>query len=312
MTIRHLKTFCAVCEEGGITRAAEKLCVAQPSVSQTVSELERYYGVSLFDRVGRRLVLTPEGERLRVKAQEAIASFSEFEEAARDTKARHIIRIGSSVTAGQMVLPRLITAIETTLDRAECRAIADSAAAVEQLVEEGSLDFALVEGSVSRALAAEAVFSDRLMAVGSVSRALAAEAVFSDRLMAVCSAGMKIKNTLSPAELVSLPLLLRRRGSASRDLLDERLSALGLKAQPKLSSSSNSVLLAAAREGLGVAVLPEALVVAELAAGRLKEVRIQGFELSRRWFAVRRQDKKFTPVQQQAFDLLFSLAFGEN
>ena len=292
MTIRHLKTFCAVCEEGGITRAAEKLCVAQPSVSQTISELERYYGVSLFDRVGRRLVLTPEGERLRVKAQEAIASFSEFEEAARDTKARHIIRIGSSVTAGQMVLPRLIAAIEATLDRAECRAIADSAAAVEQLVEEGSLDLALVEGSVSRALAAEAVFSDRLMAV--------------------CSAGMKIKNTLSPAELVSLPLLLRRRGSASRDLLDERLSALGLKAQPKLSSSSNSVLLAAAREGLGVAVLPEALVAADLSAGRLKEVRIQGLELSRRWFAVRRQDKKFTPVQQQAFELLFSLPFGEN
>lgn len=292
MTIRHLKTFCAVCEEGGITRAAEKLCVAQPSVSQTIGELERYYGVSLFDRVGRRLVLTPEGERLRVKAQEAIASFSEFEEAARDTNARHVIRIGSSVTAGQMVLPRLIAAIEATLDRAECRAIADSAAAVEQLVEEGSLDFALVEGSVSRALAAEAVFSDRLMAV--------------------CSAGMKIKNTLSPAELVSLPLLLRRRGSASRDLLDERLSALGLKAQPKLSSSSNSVLLAAAREGLGVAVLPEALVSADLSAGRLKEVWIQGLELSRRWFAVRRQDKKFTPVQQQAFELLFSLPFGEN
>lgn len=292
MTIRHLKTFCAVCEEGGITRAAEKLCVAQPSVSQTIGELERYYGVSLFDRVGRRLVLTPEGERLRVKAQEAIASFSEFEEAARDTKARHIIRIGSSVTAGQMVLPRLIAAIEATLDRAECRAIADSAAAVEQLVEQGSLDLALVEGSVSRALAAEAVFSDRLMAV--------------------CSAGMKIKNTLSPAELVSLPLLLRRRGSASRDLFDERLSALGLKAQPKLSSSSNSVLLAAAREGLGVAVLPEALVAADLSAGRLKEVRIQGLELSRRWFAVRRQDKKFTPVQQQAFELLFSLPFGEN
>lgn len=292
MTIRHLKTFCAVCEEGGITRAAEKLCVAQPSVSQTIGELERYYGVSLFDRVGRRLVLTPEGERLRVKAQEAIASFSEFEEAARDTNARHVIRIGSSVTAGQMVLPRLIAAIEATLDRAECRAIADSAAAVEQLVEEGSLDLALVEGSVSRALAAEAVFSDRLSAV--------------------CSAGMKIKNTLSPAELVSLPLLLRRRGSASRDLLDERLSALGLKAQPKLSSSSNSVLLAAAREGLGVAVLPEALVAADLSAGRLKEVRIQGLELSRRWFAVRRQDKKFTPAQQQAYELLFALPFGEN
>lgn len=206
--------------------AAEKLRVAQPSVSQTIGELERYYGVSLFDRVGRRLVLTPEGERLRVKAQEAIASFSEFEEAARDTKARHIIRIGSSVTAGQMVLPRLITAIETTLDCAECRAIADSAAAVEQLVEEGSLDFALVEGSVSRALAAEAVFPT---AFGSLQ----------------CGDENK-KYALSFGARFA-PLLLRRRGSASRDLLDERLSALGLKAQPKLSSSSNSVLLAAAR-----------------------------------------------------------------
>ena len=292
MTIRHLKTFCAVCRLGGITRAAEELCVAQPSVSQTVSELERYYGVKLFDRMGRKLLLTPEGERLRVKAEEAIAAFSEFEEAARDTMERRSVRIGTSVTVGQMLLPRLIAAIEATLDRAECRAIADSAAAVEQLVEEGSLDLALVEGSVSRALAAEAVFFDRLLAV--------------------CSAEMKIKNTLSPSELVSLPLLLRRRGSASRDLLDERLSALGLKAQPKLSSSSTSVLLAAAREGLGVAVLPEALVAAELAAGRLKEVRIQGPELSRRWFAVRRQDKKFTPAQQQAFELLFSLSLGEN
>ena len=75
MTIRHLKTFCAVCRLGGITRAAEELCVAQPSVSQTVSELERYYGVKLFDRMGRKLLLTPEGERLRVKAEEAIAAF---------------------------------------------------------------------------------------------------------------------------------------------------------------------------------------------------------------------------------------------
>ena len=85
-----------------------------------------------------------------------------------------------------------------------------------------------------------------------------------------------------------------------------------LRALPLYATSGKSVLLAAAREGLGVAVLPGAVVVADLSAGRLKEVRIQGLELSRRWFAVRRQDKKFTPVQQQAFELLFSLPFGEN
>ena len=288
MTIRHLKTFCAVCRLGGITRAAEELCVAQPSVSQTVSELERYYGVKLFDRMGRKLLLTPEGERLRVKAEEAIAAFSEFEDAARDTKDRRSVRIGASVTVGQMLLPRLVRALEEEMENVECRAVVESAAAVEKLVEEGALDFAAVEGSVSRGLIAEEFASDRLAAV--------------------CAAEMEIRGPILPAWLVELPLLLRRKGSASRDLLEERLSALGLKPKPWLESSSNSALLAAAREGLGIAVLPEAIVGTDLAAGRLREVTVEGLDLSRRWFAVRRQDRRLSPAQKAAYDLLFSLA----
>lgn len=288
MTIRHLKTFCAVCRLGGITRAAEELCVAQPSVSQTVSELERYYGVKLFDRMGRKLLLTPEGERLRVKAEEAIAAFSEFEDAARDTKDRRSVRIGASVTVGQMLLPRLVRALKEEMGNVECRAVVESAAAVEKLVEEGALDFAAIEGSVSRGLIAEKFASDRLAAV--------------------CDAEMDIRGPILPAWLVELPLLLRRKGSASRDLLEERLSALGLKPQPWLESSSNSALLAAAREGLGIAVLPEAIVGSDLAAGRLREVTVEGLDLSRRWFAVRRQDRRLSPAQKAAYDLLFSLA----
>ena len=288
MTIRHLKTFCAVCRLGGITRAAEELCVAQPSVSQTVSELERYYGVKLFDRMGRKLLLTPEGERLRVKAEEAIAAFSEFEEAARDTMERRSVRIGASVTVGQMLLPRLVRVLKEEMGNVECRAVVESAAAVEKLVEEGALDFAAIEGSVSRGLIAEEFASDRLAAV--------------------CAAEMDIRGPILPAWLVELPLLLRRKGSASRDLLEERLSALGLRPQPWLESSSNSALLAAAREGLGIAVLPEAIVGSDLAAGRLREVTVEGLALSRRWFAVRRQDRKFSSAQKAAYDLLFSLA----
>lgn len=288
MTIRHLKTFCAVCRLGGITRAAEELCVAQPSVSQTVSELERYYGVKLFDRMGRKLLLTPEGERLRIKAEEAIAAFSEFEDAARDTKDRRSVRIGASVTVGQMLLPRLVRVLKEEMGNVECRAVVESAAAVEKLVEEGALDFAAIEGSVSRGLIAEEFASDRLVAV--------------------CGAGMDIRGPILPAWLVELPLLLRRKGSASRDLLEERLSALGLRPQPWLESSSNSALLAAAREGLGFAVLPEAIVESDLAAGRLREVTVEGLDLSRRWFAVRRQDRRFSSAQKAAYDLLFSLA----
>ena len=291
MTIRHLKTFCAVCEEGGITRAAEKLCVAQPSVSQTISELERYYGVSLFERVGRRLVLTPEGERLRAKAQEAVASFAEFEEAARDTNARGFVRIGTSVTIGQRVLPRLVAEMRRALPSVQCRAVVDRAAAVEKLVEEGSLDFAAIEGNVTHALSAEQFASDRLAAV--------------------CAPVFDGSGVLSPEELAAAPLLLRLKGSASRDLLDERLSVLGLKAQPWLQSASNSALLAAAREGLGIAVLPEALIAEDIRAGTLTEVQINGLDLARRWFLVRRTDKKFTRAQETARALFKAFFTGE-
>ena len=86
MTVRHLKTFIAVCEAGGITKAASALYVAQPAVSQTIAEIEKYYNVILFDRIGNRLVLTDSGKRLLAKAKETVASFDDFEQLARESE----------------------------------------------------------------------------------------------------------------------------------------------------------------------------------------------------------------------------------
>ena len=80
MTIRHLKVFIQVCEcDYSISKASEFLCVAQPSVSQTIKELENYYGVILFNRINRKLTLTNEGQTLLAKAKEIVKSFDEFE-----------------------------------------------------------------------------------------------------------------------------------------------------------------------------------------------------------------------------------------
>jgi DNA-binding transcriptional LysR family regulator len=62
--VRHLKYFLAVVDHGGFTRAAEHLLIAQPSLSQTIKGLERELGVSLFHRIGRRVVLSEAGQEL--------------------------------------------------------------------------------------------------------------------------------------------------------------------------------------------------------------------------------------------------------
>ena len=66
MTIRHIKIFLAICEAGcNTTKAAEALHMSQPAVSLALRELEQYYGVALFDRMGRRLKITDVGARFR-------------------------------------------------------------------------------------------------------------------------------------------------------------------------------------------------------------------------------------------------------
>src|SRR4026207_2438569 len=64
MDLRHVRTFVTVAEVGTVSRAAEQLHIAQPALSRQIANLEDEFGLKLFDRVGRRLVLTSEGEQL--------------------------------------------------------------------------------------------------------------------------------------------------------------------------------------------------------------------------------------------------------
>ena len=64
MTLRHLRIFVAVYQERSITRAADRLHLAQPSVSLAIRELEENYKIRLFERFSRRLVITEQGEQL--------------------------------------------------------------------------------------------------------------------------------------------------------------------------------------------------------------------------------------------------------
>src|SRR5262249_43973851 len=64
MDLRRARTFVTVAELGTVTRAAQQLRIAQPALSRQIGDLEREFGLKLFDRVGRRLVLTGQGEQL--------------------------------------------------------------------------------------------------------------------------------------------------------------------------------------------------------------------------------------------------------
>ena len=79
MTLRHLTIFIKVADLGGMNKAAKALHISQPSISQAVSELERYYGVKLFERLSQKIYITKEGEMLLSFSRHIVDSFSKME-----------------------------------------------------------------------------------------------------------------------------------------------------------------------------------------------------------------------------------------
>lgn len=284
MTVRHLKTFIAVCEAGGITKAASALYVAQPAVSQTIAEIEKYYNVILFDRIGNRLVLTDSGKRLLAKAKETIASFDDFERLARESEANTDLRIGASLTIGRLFVPQMAAAINRELPQIHLSVIIQQTSVIEGLLMNGSLDFAFVEGSIH-------------------SRHLITQAVFQDRLTAVSSCEFAVPEQITLEDLTKYPLLLREPGSASRDLLNATLSVSNLTAAPTIESASNQALISCAVAGNGIAVLPQSLIKDWIEQKKLKAITITGCDFDRDYLLAYHKNKRFYSLQEQALSI---------
>src|SRR5262249_32751467 len=83
MNLRHLRTFIAIVDAGGVARAAARLHMTQPTASRQVEALESEFGVPLFDRIGRRVRLTSEGEDLLLRGRRLLAQADAMGERAR-------------------------------------------------------------------------------------------------------------------------------------------------------------------------------------------------------------------------------------
>ena len=111
MTLRHLHIFVSVYEHKSITKAANTLHIAQPSVSLAIKELGEYYGVQLFDRIGRGITPTEAAKHLYGYAIHIVSLFNEMEQHIKNWDNIGTLRIGASITIGTHILPELIKTI---------------------------------------------------------------------------------------------------------------------------------------------------------------------------------------------------------
>ncbi len=288
MTIRHLRVFVSVCEHNSMTRAAEALYMAQPTVSHCIAELEKQYNVELFERINQRLVLTEIGKELFVKGKEILAGFEEFENLAESSGKSPRLRIGSALTLGQTVIPTFMKQLRDTGLNVRPHITIKPSIAVQRELERGNLDFAILDGEIT-------------------SPYLIAEPFKEEQLVAVAYRDFPVPLRLSLAEFVTYPLLLRERGNLARDYLDRLLLTRNLRVRPAIDSVNNQALVTATFAGLGIAFLPDSVVRRHIQQKNLKEIAVEELDAVRTNYIVIHKNKKLNPIQQRAFDLLKSL-----
>ncbi|MBO5851307.1 MAG: LysR family transcriptional regulator, partial [Clostridia bacterium] len=170
MTLRHLKIFVAVCENGSTTKASKALFIVQPTISHTITELEKYYKVPLFERVNQRLVLTEIGKELYKKAKEILAGFEEFEAIAISNGENPRVKIGASLTLGQTLIPKFLEIIEREKYNISPQILIRQSTRIERELEESNLDFGVISGSfASTHLKGIAISHEKFVAVCNAS-----------------------------------------------------------------------------------------------------------------------------------------------
>lgn len=275
MTIRHMIIFRTVCENGfNSTKAAEVLHMTQPAVSLAIKELEQYYGVHLFDRIGRRLQITDAGKHFLQYAIHISDLFSDMETGLRDWDSKGILRIGASITIGSQFLPRYVKAFTEICPGLDVRVTVDQSERLEQKIMANELDCALIEGIAH-------------------DPNIVSEAYMEDHLSVICSRdkGWKQGQVVSIEDFQRQRFLLREIGSGTREVFDRVVEQAGIHITPVWEAMSTTALVNAVINGLGIAVLPHRMILPALRQGLVCTVKVEGLSFSRNFHIIYHKDK---------------------
>lgn len=262
LTFGQLETLKTIVEAGSFSKAARKLYLSQPAVSQRIRALEETLGIELFDRENSGTLLTPTAEGLEV-LKFAIATLESFEALTHRlgaaTDHASIVTLGAvGFYMGRYVLPQVLPLIRAEHPDLKLRLVTLDAERLNEAARVGAADLVFMNQSrLDPTLAWQPLWEDEMVMVAHPSRA--------EEL------------SLAPR---AIPLILTPTQN-HQQLARQWCAAMNAAAQVVVESISADTLRSAALANLGYALLPEIVVREELAAGSLIEVVVAGLPLRR-------------------------------
>jgi LysR family transcriptional regulator, regulator for metE and metH len=176
LEVRHLRLVSEIAALGSVTRAAERLHLTQSAISHQLRDIESRLGTALFYRMGKRMVVTPAGERVLRSATSILDDLRRAEEDIKQIarEGSGILRLCTQCNTGYHWLPPLLKAFNSRYPRVEVQIVADATARPVEALLEGKLDLAVLTQELDdKRLHLRPVFRDELVLVVSPEHRLA-------------------------------------------------------------------------------------------------------------------------------------------
>ena len=266
MNLHLLRLFTAVMDTGSFSRAATLLHVSQPAISKGVRDFELQLGCQLLDRSPRGVRPTREGLALARHAETLFAAERAAEEELRALRDLNggVLKIGASTTIATYMIAdyvgafhRAYPAVDIQLVSANTRDIAD------QMIEH-NIEIALVEGPIEDENLISAPWRTDVMELISSPSHEFAEA-----------------GEIDPKALAGETLIVRERGSGSREVVSQALAAHGIEPKRTLEIGSTEAIKQIVAAGLGISIVSRAAVQDQVALGRLKTLIMRDLPIDR-------------------------------
>ncbi len=288
MTMRHLEIFIAVADLGTMTGAAKALYIAQPTVSQAISELEVYYGVKLFERLSRRLYITEQGRKLLSYARHITDLLIEMKQAMDNDDNHGILKVGATITIGTSLLTKFVSQFTQNYPQLQIKATIKNTKDIQNMIITNNIDFALVEGTIHTSEIITTPFME-------------------DYLVLVCGKKHPLykTKTISITELSKHNFIVREQESGTRELFETVMETNNAMWNLSWECNTSDALINAAIDGIGVAVISQKLIKNQIQSEDLFIINVHGLEFKREFSIAYHKNKFLTEPMKEFFNLCY-------
>ena len=290
-TFRQLEIFAAVAEYKKMNLAASNLYIAQPTVSQTIIDLEKEYDTVLFERHNKELKITPAGTLLLKRAKEIIALHEGLEQEMKNLHEQRPLKIGATLTIGNTLISELVSLLIKEHPDIDVSVYIDNTRLLEHRMMHNELDLALVEGVILR-------------------KEIQTEPVFHDRLEIICGCEHPFaqKTSIQIEELANQNFIMRERGSGTRAIFENLMLAHHVPFITKWESCSSSAIIDAVRHNLGLGIVSYRCVKEYDQNGEVKICPIESLNMERYFYLCYNRNHPITSQMQDFTNMIHNLS----